>query len=118
MESFILAFLICLTLARIHNQEITSRVYFDIEVDGIYEGKVYFGLYGKVAPKTAENFRVLCTGENGVNSDGVRLHFKDTKFHKISKGAYIQGGNIDGKGGMSIYGKYFPDEEFKLDHSY
>ncbi|MFS7932571.1 putative peptidylprolyl isomerase [Helianthus anomalus] len=43
-------------------------------------------LYADVVPKTAENFRALCTGENGVSVTGTPLNYKGVKFHRISKG--------------------------------
>lgn len=94
---------------------ITHRVFLDVEVDGKLLGRIELGLYGKLVPKTVENFRALCTGENGVDSDGHRMHYKGTYFNRIKQGVYISGGDIineDGKGGHSIYGGTFPDENF------
>lgn len=70
-----------------------------------------------VVPKTAENFRCLCTGEKGVGTLGQPLYFKGTKFHKVQRVFMAQGGDIvknDGTSGESIYGPLFDDENFTL----
>ena len=119
MKLLVLAFLFVAALSRHHNVEITSKVYFDVTIGGKDAGRIVMGLYGKVVPKTAENFRALCTGENGNNSDGVPLHFKNSIFHRIIPNFMIQGGDFtrgNGTGGESVYGKKFNDENFKLTH--
>jgi len=95
-------------------------VYLDIEVRGSSgrkeaSGRVEIELFADVVPRTAENFRCLCTGEKGK-----QLHFKGSKFHRIVPGFMAQGGDItegDGTGGMSIYGRHFADESFARLHS-
>ncbi len=52
------------------------KVFFDISIGGAAAGRITFELYADTTPKTAENFRALCTGEKGVGKSGKALHFK------------------------------------------
>ena len=99
---------------------VTKKVFFDIEIDGQPQGRIIFGLFGDTVPKTAENFRALCTGEKGVGKQGKPLHFKGSLFHRIIPGFMAQGGDFthgSGIGGESIYGEKFADENFNLKHT-
>jgi cyclophilin family peptidyl-prolyl cis-trans isomerase len=92
------------------------RVFFDMEVGGEAAGRIEFELYADVVPKTAENFRALCTGEKGEGVSGKPLHYKGSGFHRCIKGFMLQGGDFtagNGTGGESIYGEKFEDESFK-----
>jgi len=96
------------------------KVFFDVTVGGQYLGRLVMLLYSDTTPKTAENFRALCTGEKGLASTGQPLHYKDSCFHRVIKGFMVQGGDFtrgDGTGGESIYGEKFADENFKVKHT-
>merc|ERR1711988_569056 len=96
------------------------EVFFDMTVGGASAGRLVFELYADTVPKTAENFRCLCTGEKGMGQSGKPLHYKGSSFHRIIPQFMIQGGDFthgSGIGGESIYGKKFNDENFALDHS-
>mmetsp|Transcript_17879 Transcript_17879/g.29587 ORF Transcript_17879/g.29587 Transcript_17879/m.29587 type:complete len:194 (-) Transcript_17879:1507-2088(-) len=99
--------------------EITSKVFFDVEIEGGEKGRIVMGLFGADVPKTSENFRALCTGEKGTGTSGKPLHYKGSIFHRIIPNFMIQGGDFtqfNGRGGESIYGEKFADENFKLKH--
>ena len=96
------------------------RVYFDITIGGHSAGRIVFELFADTTPRTAENFRALCTGEKGVGKAGKPLHFKGSKFHRIIQQFMCQGGDFtrgNGTGGESIYGEKFADENFTLKHT-
>ena len=84
------------------------KVFFDIERDNTVLGRMTFELYADKVPKTSENFRSLCAGDNKQG-----YTYKASHFHRIINGFMAQGGdftNHNGTGGKSIYGDKFPDE--------
>lgn len=101
--------------------DVTSSVYFDISIGGEPAGRITFGLFGGVVPKTSDNFRCLCTGEKGVGVSGKPLSYRGSIFHRVIPQFMCQGGDFTdfkGTGGESIYGTKFEDENFQLTHDY
>ena len=86
-----------------------SNVYIEIEENGKILGRIVIKLFDKITPKTAKNFKELC----------ILKKYITAPFHRIIKDFMLQSGdftNYDGTGGVSIYGRTFPDENFKLEH--
>ncbi|CAM6091173.1 unnamed protein product [Calypogeia fissa] len=95
------------------------KVFFDITIGGSPVGRIVMELFADTNPKTAENFRCLCTGEKGAGKSGKPLHYKGSAFHRVIPDFMCQGGDFtrgNGTGGESIYGEKFADENFSRKH--
>mmetsp|Transcript_7490 Transcript_7490/g.12579 ORF Transcript_7490/g.12579 Transcript_7490/m.12579 type:complete len:172 (+) Transcript_7490:39-554(+) len=93
-------------------------VFFDIAIAGRPAGRIEMTLRADVVPRTAENFRALCTGEKSTPQQ--KLWFQDSIFHRVIPNFMLQGGDFtkgNGTGGQSIYGPKFSDENFVLRHT-
>lgn len=90
---------------------VTSRCFLDVSIGGVPAGRLDIELYGELAPRAAENFRCLCTGEKGFGYAG-------SSFYKILEGLAVQGGDVSGKGeGRSIYGEPFAHDGYDIMHN-
>jgi peptidylprolyl isomerase len=96
------------------------RVFFDIEINAEPSGRIVFELYSDIVPRTAENFRALCIGDRVSQRTGKPLSYKGSPFHRVIPHFMLQGGDFtsgNGRGGESIYGQRFDDENFDVKHS-
>ncbi|NXP14298.1 RBP2 ligase, partial [Thinocorus orbignyianus] len=102
-----------LSLAAGLSKDTNPVVYFEVSADNEPLGHITMELFSNIVPRTAENFRALCTGVKGFG-------YKNSCFHRIVTGFVCQGGDItnhDGTGGRSIYGAAFEDENFEVKHT-
>ena len=100
--------------------EIAHKVFFDIEINEEEAGRIVFGLF-KDVPKTAENFRALCTGEKGKGKMGKpNCTYKGSKFHRVIPSFMLQGGDFTHGNGTGrrehLRLKVCKDENFKFKH--
>jgi len=91
---------------------VTDTVWFEMKIGEENIGRITIGLFGKTVPKTVKNFATLAAGTEGYG-------YKGSTFHRVIDDFMIQGGDFtegNGRGGKSIYGNKFEDENFKLKH--
>lgn len=97
------------------------RVYLDVAIGTKAGGRVIFELFADVTPRTAENFRGLCTGEYGLGRTTKKpLCYEGCTFFRSMPGTVVQSGDFqfnNGDGGESIYGGHFNDEDFVRRHT-
>ena len=100
-----------LVLAKVSNP-VNPKVFLYLTIGGQPAGRLTLELYADIAPKTAENFRCLCTGEKGIGEQEKPLHYKGSKFHWVEKNCFAAGGKLNSTHYESIYGLTFPVENF------
>jgi cyclophilin family peptidyl-prolyl cis-trans isomerase len=109
-----------------HDAPVSHTVFLDVKIGSAKDvHRIVIGLFGDITPRTAENFRQLCTGEN-LAAAGQRnrpLTYQGSPFHRVIPGFMCQGGDIthgNGTGGRSIYytatEPHFADENFRVRH--
>lgn len=111
--SLFISLFLTLVAAASQDEEITHKVYFDISQGEAPLGRIVFGLYGNTTPKTAENFRQLTVSKD------PSFGYINSIFHRVIPDFMIQGGDFtdrNGRGGKSIYGAKFADENFIVKH--
>eukprot|EP01084_Bolivina_argentea_P217707 369574_1 len=101
---------------------VNPRCYIDFKQGNERLGRIIIELFADIVPRTAHNFISLCKGESSVmiNNRKTRLYYKNSIVHRVIKGFMLQMGDFtrgDGTGGISIYGKHFDDENFKIKHN-
>ena len=68
----------------------TTRVYFDIDINHRPAGRIVMGLYGNIVPKTVKNFETLCAGTEVDKKTGSKLAYEGSSFHRIIPNFMIQ----------------------------
>ena len=93
------------------------RAFFDIAIANKPVGRLTFEVFKNDVPKTSDNFLAFCKGYK--MNESANISYKDTIFHRIIPDFMCQGGDImngNGTGSVSIYGRKFEDENFKIKH--
>ncbi|KAF0685086.1 Aste57867_22960 [Aphanomyces stellatus] len=91
-------------------------VFLDLSIGDDSLGRLVIELRADVVPRTAENFRMLCTGD-AKTAKGEPKRYLGCLVHRIVRDSHLQAGDIGGEGGSSAFStRYFEDENFILRH--
>ncbi|XP_045471870.1 peptidyl-prolyl cis-trans isomerase B-like [Harmonia axyridis] len=114
LKNYVFSLLLIQTIVVGQEYKVTEQVFFDIEQDDKFLGRIVIGLFGEIVPKTVFNFKTIAMyGINGKT-------YENSPFHRVIERFMIQGGDIvhgNGSGTISVYGKTFEDENFIIKHS-
>ena len=78
--------------------KLCKRCYMDVAIGETPAGRIVIELFDNVVPKTAENFRGICTAEYGVGQvTGKKLSYVGVLFHRVIPGFMVQAGDFSGK---------------------
>jgi cyclophilin family peptidyl-prolyl cis-trans isomerase len=88
--------------------------YLDIAINDEDVGRIVIKLFTDVVPNTCKNFMTICDGF--VDDNGNDVSYNGCIFHRVIKDFMVQTGDIDERGGYSIYGNRFRDENFDIPH--
>ncbi|CAH0480349.1 unnamed protein product [Peronospora belbahrii] len=98
------------------------RAFLDVSIGGAKSERIVVELAKDIVPKTATNFLKMCT--EGFKSKALGSgSYKNTKFHNVTKGVYVVGGDVlsgNGTGGHAALEedqRYFDDENYALQFS-
>ena len=100
--------------------DFNPKVFFNMTIDGQPIDRIIMELYIDMVPRTAKNFRALCTSEKGAGRFGKPLHYKGSSFHRVIPRFMCQGDNFtaeNGTGEELIYGTKFANENFVKKHT-
>ncbi|MCO5614450.1 hypothetical protein L7F22_068732 [Adiantum nelumboides] len=70
--------------------------FLEVSIASAPSQRLVLQLYNHKAPNTVKNFKALTTGEKGITSNGIRLHYEGTSINRVLHGLLIQGGDLYG----------------------
>ncbi|XP_020222913.1 peptidyl-prolyl cis-trans isomerase CYP22 [Cajanus cajan] len=88
-------------------------VFFNVTIGNIPAGRIKMELFANIAPRIAENFRQLCTGE--YRKVGLPVGYKGCQFHRVIKDFMIQAGDFVKGDGSRCDGNLIPKDPFGRD---